>query len=409
VPQVDPGPVLPDDVAQHAVARGILESPMIWRTLLLAALVVAYLFFRPRRGAPKRITPPSSLASRIVVVAALVGMSAVTWLNSYVGYVRTPHDLGLLLQRGSGWAAGFGSSLAAISAADDQYMSSARDQLNRAQGNSAPVKTMAGDPFAPRIDRTTIPDPAHGVPPTAAQANVMLPPGYDDPANRNRRYPVVYLIHGYPTGSADDWFTAGDALNTMHQLLEHQLVQPMIVVAPTVSAGAPTTDWECLNVPHGPQLETYLTTTVVPQIDARYRTLPDRQHRALAGMSGGGFCALNVGLRHIDEYSTMLVTLPYDDPGSAVSLLGGDANLITANTPRRYIPTMPFDHPVAVMLDAGDHAQTDMTTARRIAAALTARGQKVSMRFEPALVHTWRTARAALPYLLAFANEQFTH
>ncbi|GDY32183.1 alpha/beta hydrolase [Gandjariella thermophila] len=408
MPRVDPGPVLPDDVAQHAVARGILESPMIWRALLLAALVTAYFFFRPRRRVPTRITPPHSLTTRVVVVAALLGLSAVTWLNSYVGYVRTPHDLGLLLQRGTGWAAGFGSSLAAISAADDQYMSNARQALNNAQGGTRPADRPQGDPYAARMDRTTIPDPAHGVPVTAAQTNVMLPPGYDDPANRNRRYPVVYLIHGYPGGSADDWFTAGDAVNTMHQLLERQLVQPMIIVAPTVSAGVPTTDWECLNVPGGPQLESYLTETVVPRIDARYRTIADRRHRAIAGMSGGGFCALNVGLHHVDEYATMLVTLPYDDPGSAVSLLQGNPALIDANTPRRYIPTMPFPYPVAVMLDAGDHAQTDMTTSRRIAAALTARGQKVSMRFEPGLVHTWRTARAALPFLLAFANEQFT-
>jgi S-formylglutathione hydrolase FrmB len=408
VPQVDPGPVLPDDVAQHAVARGLLESPMIWRALLLAALVTAYLFFRPRRRARARITPPHSLATRVVVVAALVGLSAVTWVNSYVGYVRTPHDLGLLLQRGTGWAAGFGSSLAAISAADDQYVANARQALGNAKAAAHPAGQAAGDPYAPRIDRTTVPDPTDGVPATAAQTNVMLPPGYDDPANRHRRYPVVYLIHGYPGGSADDWFTAGDALDTMQQLLQRQLVQPMIIVAPTVTAGSPTTDWECLDVPGGPRLETYLTTTLVERIDARYRTVPDRRHRAVAGMSGGGFCALNVGLRHLDRYATVLVTLPYDDPGSAVSLLGGDAALIAANTPRLYIPTMPFPYPVAVMLDAGDHAQTDMTTSRRIASALIARGQKVSMRFEPGLVHTWRTARAALPYLLAFANAEFT-
>ncbi|MBA8929728.1 enterochelin esterase-like enzyme [Kutzneria viridogrisea] len=388
----DSGPTLPDEVVQHAVVRGALESPWIWRSLLLITLVVGYLLFRPRAR-------EQSLATKLVVVATMLGLSGMTWLNSYVGYVRTPYDLAVLMQRGSGWAAQFGAALASMTGPE-----ATAPAPGPAAQHGAPAPGPVQDV---QVRKIALPDPGNGVP--TGMTNVMLPRGYDAPENRTKRYPVVYLVHGYPAGSSDDWFTSGDALATMQELVRGGLVQPMIVVAPDMQAGVATADWECLNVPRGPQLETYLTRTVTAAIDSRFRTIPDRAHRALGGMSGGGFCALNSGLRNLDRYGTLLVSLPYDTPGDATALLSGHPDLLRANTPRDYIPTMRFTAPVAVMLSAGENAQTDMTTARRIKRALEQRGQQVFMRFEPNLNHTWRTARAALPYMLAYANEQFPH
>jgi hypothetical protein len=388
---IGPGPSLPSDVTQQTLAKGLLETPAIPQLLLLAAAVSVYVLFRPRRRRP-------SVGSRLVIVATLLSMAGVFWLNDYVGYVRTPHDLAILMQRGTGWTVGAGRGLADITAPDDQYIAHARNQLDKARNSGR-------QDHAPHVMRVFLPDSTRGVP--TGPANVLLPPGYDDPANAHRRYPVVYLIHGFPAGSSDDWFTAGDALHTMRGLLADRLVQPMIVVAPDMTAGQPATDWECLNVPGGPQLEDYLVKTVVSTIDQRFRTLGDRRHRALGGMSGGGYCALNIGLKHLASFQSLLITLPYDSLGDSAGILAGHPELIGPNTPRTYLPTMPFRYPVSVLIATGKSAPTDVTTTYRVANALAARGQTVAVHLEPGLTHTWRAARAALPYLLAFANQVF--
>jgi len=395
---VSPGPILPADVTEHTLEKGLLETPAIWQLLLLAAAIAAYVLFRPR-GRRARVTPRASVASRLVIIAALAGLAGVFWLNDYVGYVRTPHDLAILMQRGTGWTVNAGRGLADVTAPDDEYIDHARTQLDTARGG-APADNRL------HIMRISIPDGVRGVP--GGPANVMLPPGYEDPRNAGRRYPVVYLIHGYPAGSSDDWFTAGDALNTMQDLLSDKLVQPMIVVAPDMTAGQPATDWECLNVPGGPQLEDYLVSTVVPAIDHQFRTVADRSHRALGGMSGGGYCALNIGLKHLKSFGSLLITLPYDSLGDSAGILAGHPNLIAPNTPATYIPKMAFPYSVSVIIATGKSAPTDVTTTYRMANALAARGQRVAVHLEPGMTHTWRAARAALPYLLAFANQEFS-
>ncbi|MEU5696747.1 alpha/beta hydrolase-fold protein [Actinosynnema sp. NPDC020468] len=342
-PDIDPGPSLPADVVSQAGATGVLESPLLWHALVVAAVVVGF----------------TGVRHRARFVAVLLVAAALAWANASVGYLRTPADLLVAL------------------------------------GVPAPRDSPQ------RLDRLDLPDPANGIP--HGPIRVLLPPGYDNPANAHRRYPVVQLLPGSPGGTSDDWLTAGGVADTVRSLLDHGVIPPTVVVLPDVSAGAPTTDYECLDVPDGPRVETYLTRTVQPWVDRHYRTIPDRAHRALGGMSGGGFCALNTGLRHLDTYGTLLVSLPYDDLGDAAALLGDHPDLVRANTPRDYLPTMAFDRPVSVMLSAGADSRDDVVTARRVACGLRARGQRVAMRVERGHGHDWHAARAALPYLLAFA------
>lgn len=381
---IHPGPTLPADVTQRATTPGPLENPIIWQCLLVAAVVAAVLLFRRRTPGGR---PGQSVSSRLVVIGSLLVAASVFALNDYVGYVRTPHDLALLMERGSGWAATAGKDLAAVTAPTDTVIAHGR-LAARTSGNL-------------RVLQVPLPDPGRGV--TTGVADVMLPPGYD--ADPKRRYPVVYLIHGYP-GNAEDWFSAGDALDTMRNLLADGLVQPMIVVSPDMTAGT-MTDWECLNVPGGPQLEDYLMRTVIPGIDRRFRTIPDRRHRALGGMSGGGYCTLNIGLHHVGAFGSLLITLPYDSLGESAVVLHGNRRVIALNTPQWFIPTMRFTQPVATIIVAGASDRGDMVTTYRIANALTRRGQYVAVHVEYGQAHTWREARAALPYLLDFASQRF--
>ncbi|WP_236794253.1 esterase family protein [Amycolatopsis sp. GM8] len=377
-------PTIPDEVAREARQLGPLESPLIWATFTAVAVacVVLAIVFRRRTRVRRRV---------VVVAVCCALLAGVTGLNSYVGYVRTVHDLGRLLARGGGPARALGGLLGG--------------------GEPAPTRSrpwrdhLPAGPDAGSVELVDLPDPALAVP--SGRSYVLLPPGYADPVNAGRRYPVVYLIHGYPYGGPEDWLTAGDALTTLRLLYHHRALAPTIVVSVDLTAGQPSRDWEGLDVPGGPRLETYLTRTVVDQIDHRYRTVADRAHRALGGMSGGAFAALNVGLHQVGRFGVLLLTLPYDTLGDDAGLLGTDRKLLAANTPRDYLPTMKFTGPVAVLLTGGSGAPADVTTAQRIAAALRARGQIAVVHIGHGFNHTWHTARATLPYLLVFADQAF--
>jgi enterochelin esterase-like enzyme len=353
---------LPAALLRQLGRGGPLESP--WVVAGLGGLLATSVLLAVRRH--RQAGPPGGRRRlrRAVLAAWLSGMTALTGLaalNLYVGYVPTlPDLLGGVPTSGGG-------------------------------GGSRVVELSIG---APGLDVPSSP------------AYVYLPPGYDDPRNAARRYPVVYLLHGYPGGPAD-WFRAGDVRQVMDAMVRDGLVQPMIVVTPDATGGW-LHDSEMLNQVHGPQVETYLTQTVVDVVDRRFRTATDRAGRAVGGMSSGGYGALNLGLRHQDRYSVILSAMPYGDPGPVTrSLLGGSHALWLANSPRLYIPTMAFRHPMAVDLLAGSRDPT-RHEAGRLAGLLRARGQHAVDTVVAGANHTWRGARAELPYALMFASQHLT-
>ncbi len=255
---------------------------------------------------------------------------------------------------------------------------------------------------ASAVNQVTLAAPAAlGI--TATQAWVYTPPGYDQ--HRSQRYPVVYLLHGSP-GRSPDWFAAGGIAHQMDVLIAARLVRPMIVVAPDVN-GKGVRDGECLNAVGGPQVETYLNRVVVPSVDQRYRTVADWQHRVIGGMSSGGYCALDQGLRHQDLYGSIIALEPYGDPGSGgrAALGASDQAAFDAHSPSHYVPTMTFSHPVPVFLDYGSKASAaNKAGIDRLAAALRDRGQPVWTRVEQGHGHSWLEAAEGVPYGLVMAS-----
>lgn len=158
--------------------------------------------------------------------------------------------------------------------------------------------------------------------------------------------------------------------------------------------------------PRGSQVETYLSDVVVPWVDKHYATRTDYAHRVIGGMSAGGFCAVDQGLRHPELYGEIIALEPYDNPGS-----GGRAMLSTqaeydAHSPGLYLPVMTFEHPVPTFLGIGELARGgDGRETGGMAAQLSARGQDVLFREEPGQGHTWTLARTGIPYGLIFASE----
>ena len=121
--------------------------------------------------------------------------------------------------------------------------------------------------------------------------HVYTPPGYE---NGTARLPVLYLLHG--GGDSDDsWGTVGRAGAILDNLIASAKAVPMMIVMP---AGHISTDFRLtpgVRMGHD-AFNDDLTKVVLPFIDAHYRTVADRDHRAIAGLSMGGLQALDIAL-----------------------------------------------------------------------------------------------------------------
>lgn len=136
------------------------------------------------------------------------------------------------------------------------------------------------------------------------RAFVYTPPGYDTALET--RYPVLYLQHG---GGEDEtgWTNQGKANFILDNLLAAGQLVPMIVVMDTGYALKPG------EASHQPQpgspprpartFEEVMIHEIIPTVDATYRTIADREHRAMAGLSMGSLQTLQITLAHLDTFA----------------------------------------------------------------------------------------------------------
>ena len=134
--------------------------------------------------------------------------------------------------------------------------------------------------------------------------HVYTPPGYE---KTTTKYPVFYLLHG---GGDDDsgWNTVGRAGFILDNLLAAGKAKPMIVVMPNGSMPMPAS-----TTPGMPSAQAMsemrarfadeLLTNVMPYVEKTYRTLTDRDNRAIAGLSMGGFQTLDLTLTHPELFT----------------------------------------------------------------------------------------------------------
>jgi enterochelin esterase-like enzyme len=242
-------------------------------------------------------------------------------------------------------------------------------------------------------------DPATGF--THSIAIAYLPKQYfTDPT---QRFPVVYLMHGSP-GRAADWFHAGDAGQVGRTLADSG--HPTILVAAQLSQGW-LDDSECVDGVKE-KVESHLFNVVIPTIDAKFRTRADRESRVFAGMSAGGYCALNLGLRHRDTVATIVDMSGETGPshtGGLSALFGRHTDssiLAVANTPQRYASFLTPDPPTRVWLDSGTSDKSIVREMSHLAPVLTSRGVDVQWRVRPG-GHTYWVWTAALQESLPWA------
>lgn len=120
---------------------------------------------------------------------------------------------------------------------------------------------------------------------------VILPAGYEK-INKNKKYPVLYLLHGYG-GRYDTWATL-----TKKTLPQDASKSEMIVVCPD---GQDSWYWDSPVDPKF-QFDTYVSSELVKHIDDNYRTIASPKGRAITGFSMGGHGGLWLGINHPDVF-----------------------------------------------------------------------------------------------------------
>jgi enterochelin esterase-like enzyme len=128
---------------------------------------------------------------------------------------------------------------------------------------------------------------------------VYLPDGYK---TDTRRYPVLYLLHG-AGGDENEWLQKGGLRETMDALVARRVIHPMVVVMP----GHRAAWWVDGAAEKG---ETALMKEVLPHAESRYRIDATRANRLVAGLSAGGYGALNLVMKYPQLFAATAILSP---------------------------------------------------------------------------------------------------
>ena len=132
---------------------------------------------------------------------------------------------------------------------------------------------------------------------------VYTPPGYD--SDTSKKYPVLYLQHG--SGESEyGWTMQGKVNFILDNLIAEGKAVPMIIVMDNGYAARPGAENEPRPGGRDNKLFSELVINeIVPMIDREYRTIADRQHRAIAGLSMGAGQAMQTGLGNLDTFASI--------------------------------------------------------------------------------------------------------
>jgi enterochelin esterase-like enzyme len=239
------------------------------------------------------------------------------------------------------------------------------------------------------------------------RALVYTPPGYD--ARPKRHYPLLILQHGYGEDETG-WTRQGKAQFILDNLIAAGKAKPMIIVmdrgyadkpdTPALHLGAETSAKD-VGLAFG-AFEDVILRDLIPTIDASYRTIPDREHRAMAGLSMGGMEALFIALRHQDTfaYIASLSGPILQNPNSSRSLAAAMDEPFDVNTAYggSFANASRFNQRVRLLWMGVGTAEPPGIRRGIIAAvkALRAHGVHLVYFESPGTAHEWQTWRRGL-------------
>ncbi|MEU1334033.1 alpha/beta hydrolase-fold protein [Streptomyces sp. NPDC005865] len=263
---------------------GLTSNKILGLAVLLAVLLfVGTIWLWPRlaRRSWKAITGRVGLliATQLAIFAS-VGLAA----NQAFGFYATWADLfgqetapGLVVDHDPAKGAG------PVKVVDTQTVN--------VPGGSRPVSGGQIQKIEVSGDRSKIASPAY----------VYLPPEYFQPQYKNRKFPAAVALTGYP-GTAEALIKGLHYPQTAHKQAADGKMQPMIVIMmrPTV---APPRDTECVDIPGGPQTETFFADDLPRAVSDHYRVGVKPENWGIIGDSTGGYCALKLAIHHPGTYA----------------------------------------------------------------------------------------------------------
>lgn len=178
-------------------------------------------------------------------------------------------------------------------------------------------------------------------------AYIYVPAEYE--LNPDKRYPVLYIMHGAGEDETG-WTRQGKLENIMDNLIDEGSAVPMIVV---MDRGVAVIPKEVQPAPAGgmwgnlfdfTDFEKVFVNEIIPMVDSNYRTLADRDHRAITGLSLGGFQSWSLAIHNKNLFAWVGGFSGCGIPGSSDDLypasLNDDFKLMFISTGRKESPQM---------------------------------------------------------------------
>jgi len=283
------------------------------KKVLLLAVVTALLLFAltvwlwprfARRSAPSVLGRIGMLLATELAILAACGLAANTsfgFYSSWADLFGTDQHLGVVVEGGKG-------------ASKQLQVRGTRDERMRGGGN--PKR-------AGRIEKVEINGESTGI---AAPAYVYLPPQYFQPQYARTKFAAAVVLTGYP-GTAEN----------------------LIMMRPTV---APPRDTECVDVPGGPQAETFFTRDLRAAVTSHYRVGEQAHSWGVIGDSTGGYCAVKMTMRNPWAFSAAAgLSASYKAPKDPTTgdLFGGSRRAERENDLLWRLDNRPMP-PVSVLL-----------------------------------------------------------
>jgi enterochelin esterase-like enzyme len=179
-------------------------------------------------------------------------------------------------------------------------------------------------------------------------------------------FPVVYFLHGTP-GTAESWITSGNMPAVLDSLEASGQVPPMIAVFPDDQGVIADDSWWG-DTALGDTVETWLVDQLVPTVDSRYPTL-GAAYRGIAGISAGGFGAVNISLHHPGTFSWVA---SYSGVFTAPSSIFGSAS--ATNSPELTAASLPAARRTPLFLGGGAGDTEFLPDTQRFIATVTGLG-----------------------------------
>ncbi|RSS60625.1 esterase [Streptomyces sp. WAC07061] len=183
---------------------------------------------------------------------------------------------------------------------------------------------------------------------------VWLPPQYDDPAYKDRKFPVVELIPGIP-GTGKSWFQGLKAHEVLEPLMKEGKVQPFILVSPRAMLLG-NGDTGCANIPGKVNADSWFSVDVRKMVTDNFRASDEARTWGVAGYSAGAYCAAKLAILHPDRYSAAVSLSGYNDPGQEPSsLVAKDPELRRTHNLKELLKAQPAPPAVALWMSGAEH------------------------------------------------------